>query len=235
MAIADLRREYNFAGLRRADLERDPISQFQRWFEQAAGRRTSGKLRRFLIRNYKTLLQIAGAEPMDVNAATLATVDKAGRPSARIVLLKGVDHRGFIFYTNYGSRKGRELLENPNAALVFYWPEQERQVCIAGSATQLERPEIEAYFRSRPRGSRIGAWASKQSEVVANRETLEIRWAELQRQYPGDDIPVPPNWGGFVVKPERVEFWQGRPSRMHDRFCYTQQSDGTWRLDRLSP
>lgn len=235
MAIADLRREYNFAGLRRADLHPDAIVQFQRWFEQAAGRRVSGRLRRFLIRNYKALLQIAGAEPMDVNAATLSTADKHGRPSARIVLLKGVDARGFLFFTNYESRKGRELLENPNAALVFYWPEQERQVCVAGTATQLDRPEIEAYFRSRPRGSRIGAWASKQSDVIENREVLERRWNDLQKQYPGDDIPTPPTWGGFVIRPERIEFWQGRPSRLHDRFCYTRQSDGTWKLDRLSP
>jgi pyridoxamine 5'-phosphate oxidase len=234
MAIADLRREYNFAGLRRAGLEKDPIAQFKQWFEQAAGKKTSGRLRRFLIRNYKTLLQIAGAEPMDVNAVTLATADKEGRPSARIVLLKGVDERGFIFYTNYGSRKGRELIENPNAALVFYWPEQERQVCVAGTVSKLSREEIEAYFHSRPRGSQIGAWASRQSEVIENREALEKRWEELQARYP-DQIPTPPFWGGFVLNPGRVEFWQGRPSRLHDRFCYTKLADGTWRIDRLSP
>ncbi len=235
MAIADLRREYNFAGLRRADLENEPIAQFNKWFTQAAGVNRSGRLRRFLIRNYKALLQITGAEPMDVNAATLATADKEGRPSARIVLLKGVDQRGFIFFTNYGSRKGRELTENPNAAMTFYWPDQERQVCVAGVVQQLDRPEIDAYFRSRPKGSRLAAWASRQSEVIANREILEKRWKELQEQYPGDEIPTPPFWGGFVLSPERVEFWQGRPSRLHDRFCYTKKPDGTWQIDRLSP
>lgn len=235
MAMADLRREYNFAGLRRSDLEADPLAQFQKWFEQAAGARTSGRIRRVLIRAYKALLQIVGAEPTDVNAATLATADKQGRPSARIVLLKGVDQRGFIFYTNYGSRKGRELEENPNAALVFYWPEQERQVCVAGSVTKLSRAESEAYFKSRPRGSRLGAWASKQSEPVKDRAALETRWQELEKQYPGDDIPLPPFWGGFVIAPERVEFWQGRPSRLHDRFSYTRQPDGSWLIERLSP
>lgn len=235
MAIADLRREYNFAGLRRVDLENDPIAQFRKWFDQAAGVKRSGRLRRFLIRNYKALLQITGAEPMDVNAATLATADKEGRPSARIVLLKGVDERGFVFFTNYGSRKGRELIENPNAAMVFYWPDQERQVCVAGAATQLDRPEVEAYFNSRPRGSRLAAWASRQSEVIENRQVLEKRWKELEQQHPDNAIPTPPFWGGFVLRPVRIEFWQGRPSRLHDRFCYTRQSDGTWRIDRLSP
>ncbi|HLP75349.1 MAG TPA: pyridoxamine 5'-phosphate oxidase [Candidatus Paceibacterota bacterium] len=235
MAIADLRREYNFAGLRRSDLDNDPIVQFQKWFEQAAGKRTSGRVRRFLIRSYKALLQIAGAEPMDVNAATLATADKAGRPSARIVLLKGVDARGFIFYTNYGSRKGRELEENPNAALTFYWPEQERQVCVAGPVVKLSREESEAYFRSRPKGSRLGAWASHQSEPVQDREVLEERLKDLEKQYPGNDVPMPPYWGGFLIAPTRVEFWQGRPSRLHDRFCYAKQGDGTWKIERLSP
>ncbi len=235
MAIADLRREYNFAGLRRSELDSDPIAQFNNWFEQAAGARTSGRLRGFLIRSYKALLQIAGAEPMDVNAATLATADKEGRPSARIVLLKGVDERGFIFYTNYGSRKGRELTENPNAALVFYWPEQERQICVAGLTTMLSREESEAYFKSRPKGSRLAAWASKQSEPINDRAVLEERWKELQKQYPGNEVPMPPFWGGFVLAPIRVEFWQGRPSRLHDRFSYVKQPDQSWRIERLSP
>jgi pyridoxamine 5'-phosphate oxidase len=235
MAIADLRREYNFAGLRRSDLDADPIVQFKKWFEQAAGKRASGRLRKFLIQKYKALLQIAGAEPMDVNAATLATADKEGRPSARIVLLKGVDERGFIFFTNYGSRKGRELEENPNVALVFYWPEQERQVCVAGTVTKLDREEIDAYFKSRPKGSRLAAWASRQSEPIKDRSVLDERWSELQKQHPTDDVPTPPFWGGFVIRPSRVEFWQGRPSRLHDRFSYTRQPDGIWRIDRLSP
>jgi pyridoxamine 5'-phosphate oxidase len=235
MAIADLRREYNFAGLRRADLAPDPMQQFTNWFEQAAGSRRSGRVRRFLIRNYKALLQITGAEPMDVNAATLATADKDGRPSARIVLLKGLDERGFLFFTNHESRKGRELAENPNAALVFYWPEQERQVCVAGAVTRLSRDESEAYFSSRPRGSRLAAWASKQSQAIRDRSVLEQRWRELEKEYLEKTIHMPPFWGGFVVAPERVEFWQGRPSRLHDRFCYTRQPDRTWRIDRLSP
>jgi pyridoxamine 5'-phosphate oxidase len=235
MAIADLRREYNFGGLRRSDLEADPISQFHKWFEQATGARTSGRIRKCLIRAYKALLQIAGAEPMDVNAATLATADKEGRPSGRIVLLKGVDQRGFIFFTNYGSRKSRELEENPNAALVFYWPEQERQVCVTGQVTRLAREESEAYFKSRPKGSRLAAWASHQSESIKDRSVLEERWKELQKQYPGENIPTPPFWGGFLISPSRVEFWQGRPSRLHDRFCYLKQADQTWRIERLSP
>lgn len=235
MAIADLRREYNFAGLRRGDLDADPIAQFQKWFEEARGKKTSGRLRRFLIRVYKSLLQISGAEPMDVNAMTLATADEAGRPSARIVLLKGVDERGFIFFTNYGSRKGRELEKNPNAALVFYWPDQERQICVAGAVNRLPTSESEAYFKSRPKGSRLAAWVSKQSEPVKDREVLERRWSELQKQYPGDEVPMPSCWGGFVLNPNRIEFWQGRPSRLHDRFSYNREPDGSWRLERLSP
>ncbi|HWD91339.1 MAG TPA: pyridoxamine 5'-phosphate oxidase [Verrucomicrobiae bacterium] len=214
MSIADIRREYNLAGLRRSDLDADPIVQFGRWFNQAATR---------------------ASELGDVNAATLATADKGGRPSARIVLLKGVDARGFIFFTNYDSRKGRELAGNPNAALVFYWPDQERQVCIAGQAEQISRSESETYFKSRPRGSQLAAWASHQSEVIANREVLEKQWQELQAKYPGEDVPMPSNWGGFVLAPSRVEFWQGRRSRLHDRFRYSKQANGQWLIERLSP
>jgi pyridoxamine 5'-phosphate oxidase len=235
MSIADIRREYNLAGLRRSDLDADPVVQFGRWFEQAAGARASGKLRGAAIRIYKSLLGLGSAERIDVNAATLATADKDGRPSARIVLLKGTDARGFIFFTNYDSRKGRELVENPNASMVFYWPDQERQVCVAGQATKIPRSESETYFKSRPRGSRLAAWASRQSEVIANREVLEKQWQELQAKYPGDDVPMPPNWGGFVLAPSRIEFWQGRPSRLHDRFRYSKQADGNWLIERLSP
>ena len=199
MSIADIRREYSLAGLRRRDLDADPIIQFRQWFEHAASARTGEALG-------------------DVNAGTLATADREGRPSARVVLLKGVDERGFIFFTNYDSRKGRELSENPNASLVFYWPDQERQVCIAGQAAKIPRAESEAYFKSRPRGSRLAAWASHQSEVIENREILEAHWSELQAKYPGDEVPMPPNWGGFVLVPSRMEFWQGRPSRLHDSF-----------------
>jgi len=235
MSIADLRREYNLTGLRRRDLEADPIRQFKRWFEQAQGARASGRLRKFFIGLYKSLLMAAGAEPMDLTAMTLATADKQGRPSARVVLLKGVDERGFIFYTNYQSRKGHELEENPQAALVFYWSDQERQVCVAGQISKLSPAESDAYFKTRPRGSRLAAWASRQSEAIADRAALEAAWKQMEAQYPGEDVPRPPHWGGYALSPERMEFWQGRANRLHDRFCYTRQADDTWRIERLSP
>lgn len=235
MSIADLRREYALGGLRRADLEPDPLVQFRKWFDQATGARASGRVRKFLIGLYKSLLMVAGAQPMDVNAMTLATADPQGRPSARIVLLKGLDERGFIFYTNYGSRKGQELAGNPQAALVFYWAEQERQVCVAGQVSQLPPAESQAYFRSRPRGSRLAAWASHQSEVLADRAALEASYRQYEAQYPGPDVPLPPYWGGYVLAPTRLEFWQGRPNRLHDRFRYTRQTDHRWLIERLSP
>jgi pyridoxamine 5'-phosphate oxidase len=235
MAIADLRKEYNLTGLRRADLESDPIAQFNRWFEQATGARASGRIRKLIVTIYKSLLTFFGAETPDLNAMTLATANKEGRPSARIVLLKGVDDRGFIFFTNYDSRKGHELTENPRGALVFYWADLERQVCIAGDVTKLPDVESEAYFKSRPRGSRIGAWASKQSEVVADRAELEQKWQQLEVRYPGEQVPKPPFWGGYILSPTRIEFWQGRPNRLHDRFRYTRQPDKTWLIERLSP
>ncbi len=234
MAIADLRREYNLTGLRRRDLETDPIAQFRKWFDQATGARKSGRVLKLFVKAYKTLLMIRATEQIDVNAMTLATVDAAGQPSARAVLLKGVDARGFIFYTNYHSRKGQELAANPRAALVFYWPELERQVCVAGEATQLPPSESDTYFNSRPRGSRIAAWASNQSDVVADRAALEARWQEYEHRYPGD-VPRPPHWGGYVLRPHRIEFWQGRPNRYHDRFRYTLQPDKTWLIERLCP
>ena len=235
MSIADLRREYNLTGLRRRDLESDPIAQFRKWFDQATGARASGRIRKFLIRIYKTLLLIPDPELLDLNAMTLATADRQGRPSARIVLLKGLDQRGFIFYTNYNSRKGHELEDNPQAALVFYWPEQERQVCIAGQVSKLPVQESEAYYRSRPRGSRIAAWASDQSAVVRDREELDRKWQEFERRYPDHQVPCPPNWGGYVLAAQRMEFWQGRPNRLHDRFRYTRQANQTWLIERLSP
>jgi pyridoxamine 5'-phosphate oxidase len=212
MGIADLRREYRVAGLRRADLDPDPIVQFKKWFDQATA-----------------------AESVEANAATLATADKKGRPSARIVLLKGVDERGFTFFTNYNSRKGRELTANPQAALVFYWPTQERQVCIAGDVTRLSREESEAYFKTRPKGSRLAAWASHQGEVVENRAVLESRLKELQAKYRNGEVPMPAYWGGYILSPVRIEFWQGRPSRLHDRFSYSKKADGAWRIERLAP
>lgn len=235
MAIADLRREYSLMGLRRGDLDPDPIAQFKKWFDQAAGARASGRVRRFFIRLYKALLLATGAESLDLTAMTLATVDKQGRPSARVVLLKGVDERGFVFFTNYDSRKGQELAENPQAALVFYWSDQERQVCIAGEVSKLPPAESEAYFKTRPRGSREAAWASQQSTAIKDRAALEEKWKQVETRYAGQEIPRPPFWGGFLLLPTRVEFWQGRPNRLHDRFRYTRQADQTWLIERLSP
>jgi pyridoxamine 5'-phosphate oxidase len=235
MSIASLRREYNLTGLRRQDLEADPIVQFKRWFEQARGARASGRVRKFFVRLYKRLLLMSGAELLDLNAMTLATADKEGCPSARIVLLKAVDERGFVFYTNYESRKARELAENPRAALVFYWSDQERQVSIAGEVSKVPAVESDAYWNSRPRGSNLGALASKQSAPVRDRAALEARWAELDAQSPGEQVPRPDWWGGYLLRPSRIEFWQGRPNRLHDRFCYTRQPDNSWRIERLSP
>jgi pyridoxamine 5'-phosphate oxidase len=165
----------------------------------------------------------------------LATADYQGRPSARTVLLKGIDARGFTFFTNYDSRKGRELAENPRAALVFFWPGLERQVLVSGEVTRLTAEESERYFRSRPLGSRIAAWASNQSAPVPDRATLEERWRETAARFPGDDVPLPPNWGGFLLAPSRIEFWQGRANRLHDRFSYTREAGGEWRIERLAP
>ncbi len=235
MSIADLRRDYGLSSLSRKDLAPDPIAEFQRWFAQAAAAKAGSRLRKIGIAFYKFLQVAFGADPVDPNAMALATVGTAGRPSVRTVLLKGVDRRGFIFYTNYQSRKGGELGENPHAALAFYWSDLERQVCVAGPVTKLPREESEAYFSSRPRGSRIAAWASNQSGVVASRNALEQRWKEIETQFSNADVPLPPFWGGYVLAPERIEFWQGRPSRLHDRFCYTKQEDGSWGLVRLAP
>jgi pyridoxamine 5'-phosphate oxidase len=235
MAIADIRREYSLTGLRRRDLSDDPIAQFNAWFAQARGTRTGGRVRRFLIATYKAVMMVTGAEPVDINAMTLATVDSDGRPSARIVLLKGVDQRGFVFFTNYDSRKGRELAQNPNAALAFYWADQERQVCVAGKVARLPEEESIAYFVSRPRGSRIAAWASAQSQPVPNRSYLESKWNQFEQKFPSPDVPKPPEWGGYVLNPDRIEFWQGRPNRLHDRFRYSRLAGGGWTIERLSP
>jgi pyridoxamine 5'-phosphate oxidase len=234
MFFAELRREYSLTGLRRSDLDPDPLAQFQKWFAQSTGARRSGRIRKLLIRLYKSILTIAGSGPMEINAATLATTGNDGQPSARIVLLKGIDERGFIFFTNYDSRKGRELAENPRAALVFYWADQERQVCIAGEVTKVPSAESQAYFKTRPKGSRVGAWVSHQSELVENRGVLEERWRAMNLKYSSEEIPMPPYWGGYVLSPQRVEFWQGRPNRLHDRFRYLKHPD-KWQIDRLSP
>jgi pyridoxamine 5'-phosphate oxidase len=211
MTLADLRREYTLAGLRRKDLESDPISQFQKWFDQALK-----------------------AELLEPNAMTLATVDSEGRPSARTVLLKQVDARGFVFFTNYESRKGRELAGNANAALSFFWGGLERQVCIRGTCSKVSKEESEAYFAVRPLGSQFGAWVSKQSTVVESREFLEMRLAEVEKQFAGQKVAMPAYWGGYVLAPNAIEFWQGRPNRLHDRMLYLLEA-GRWIIERLSP
>jgi pyridoxamine 5'-phosphate oxidase len=210
MEIADLRKEYTLAGLRRSDLLPDPIQQFIRWFEQAQA-----------------------AKVLEPNAMTLATVDSDGQPSSRIVLLKGIDTRGFSFFTNYGSRKGQEIEANPRAALTIFWPALERQVCVRGLCEKLSREESEDYFKTRPLGSQLGAWVSSQSVAIPDRAWLEERLKEASALH-GENPPIPPYWGGYVLKPITIEFWQGRPSRLHDRFVYTRQ-DNDWRIERLSP
>ena len=212
MSIAALRREYSQAGLREEDLAPDPFRQFQKWFEEALA-----------------------AEIVEPNAMVLATVDRTGQPSTRVVLLKAVGERGFSFFTNYESRKARELAGNPRASLTFPWLALERQVCVIGTVSKLPRSEAETYFKLRPRGSRLGAWASVQSQVISGRAVLEAKMAELEARYPDEEIPLPPNWGGYVLAPQELEFWQGRPSRLHDRLRYERQPDGSWKIDRLSP
>jgi pyridoxamine 5'-phosphate oxidase len=234
MNLGDFRENYQRGVLDRTGLDANPIAQFESWFREATGDKSQSRWRKIGIALYKLWSAICNHRPADINAMTLATVDKSGKPSTRTVLLKSVDERGFIFFTNYDSRKGRELAENPNAALTFFWSDLERQVCVAGAVAKLPVVESEAYFKSRPRGSQLAAWASNQSQSVTDRATLEAHWHELEKKFVRD-IPLPPNWGGFILKPERIEFWQGRPSRLHDRFSYARQGDGSWRIDRLSP
>lgn len=234
MNLGDFREDYRRGALDRAGLDANPIAQFESWFTAAAGESSQSRWRKIGIALYKLWSALCNHRPADINAMTLATVDKSGKPSTRTVLLKSVDERGFIFFTNYDSRKGRELADNPGAALTFFWSDLERQVCVAGTVTKLPAAESEAYHKSRPRGSQIGAWASNQSEVIPDRAALEAKWRELEKKFPGD-VPLPPNWGGYILKPERIEFWQGRPSRLHDRFSYSRQPDGSWKIERLSP
>lgn len=212
MEIDGLRREYTSAGLSEDDLDASPFGQFEHWFQQAVDAK------------------------IDLpDAVTLATATRDGMPSARIVVLRGFDARGFVFYTDYKSQKGRELAGNPNAALVFYWRELDRQVRITGQVSAVSREESESYFQSRPVGGRLAALASKQSEVLPNRQVLENRFNRLMKTHQEKTIPLPPYWGGFRLSPDWVEFWQGRPNRLHDRLRYTRQPAGDWRIERLSP
>jgi pyridoxamine 5'-phosphate oxidase len=209
--LAALRREYGDSGLDDADLAPDPMAMFRHWLHDAVVARLH--------------------EP---NAMVVSTVSAEGHPSARTVLLKGVDDRGFVFYSNYDSRKGRELSANPNAALLFPWHDLQRQVRVEGRAEQLQREESATYFASRPRPSQLGAWASPQSSVVPSRDDLEKRYAEVAERFHDVDVPLPPNWGGYLVRPEVVEFWQGRRGRMHDRLVYRREGEG-WGAVRLAP
>lgn len=212
MDLGELRREYTRAGLDREHLDPDPICQFSVWFEQAKS-----------------------AQLIEPNAMTVATVGEGGIPSTRAVLLKAYDARGFVFFTNYESRKAKELAANPNASLHFPWFGLERQVIVIGRAERISTSESAKYFMSRPHGSQLGAWVSTQSTVISSRNLLEMKLAEMKRKFREGKVPAPDFWGGIRVAPESVEFWQGRPNRLHDRFRYTRDEGATWRIDRLAP
>ncbi|ADI63952.1 pyridoxamine 5'-phosphate oxidase [Trichormus azollae] len=210
--MADLRKDYSLQELSEKEINPNPFIQFKFWFDQA--------------------LEAQLTEP---NAMTLATSTPDGKPSGRMVLLKNFDDRGFVLFTNYNSHKGQELAENPHAALVFWWAELERQVRIVGTVEKISTEESDGYFEMRPPHSRLGAWASNQSEVIAGREVLERQWQEFQRKYQNQEVPRPPYWGGFRVIPQEIEFWQGRSSRLHDRLLYIRLDYGGWQIERLSP
>ncbi len=209
---AELRKDYSKASLDVSDTLERPTEQFQKWFKEAQE-----------------------AQVMEPNAMTLSTISPEGRPDARIVLIKDVTEEGFTFFTNYQSRKGKELEQNPYAALTFYWPELERQIRIEGEVEKVAEPTSDQYFNSRPRGSQIGAWASPQSQVIANRGLLEIRKRDIEERFAGKEVTRPEHWGGYLVKPNRIEFWQGRASRLHDRIVYEQTAKGSWTRTRLAP
>lgn len=212
-SLADLRKDYSLAGLLEKDLAKDPYRQFEKWFQEAEA-----------------------AKLIEPNAMTLATTGADGRPSARTVLLKGLDGRGFVFYTNYESRKGRELANIPRATLVFPWLALERQVVVEGTSVRVSREESEAYFHSRPRASQLGAWVSQQSSVIIGRSALEDSLKALEQKYAGKEVPLPPHWGGYRVVPDTVEFWQGRRSRLHDRLRYRRDpKTNEWIVERLAP
>lgn len=209
--LRELRREYRSASLDESDLHPDPVEQFRCWFDD-----------------------VLAAGLHEPNVVTVATATSDGRPSARVVLMKGFDARGFVFHTNYEGRKGRELEANPNCSLLFYWGELERQVRIEGRATRVPDEESDAYFASRPRGSQLGAWVSEQSRPVESRAALEVRLRLLVEEYEGREVPRPPFWGGYRLEPETFEFWQGRENRLHDRLLY-RSSAGGWSIERLQP
>lgn len=214
---ADMRKQYRTEGLDEHELAPHPMDQFTHWFEDAAQATLQGTLH----------------EP---NAMVVSTADAAGRPSSRTVLMKQYDADGFVFFTNYGSRKARDLAENPHVSLLFPWHPIARQVIVTGIARRTGSDETARYFRTRPHGSQLGAWASAQSSVIASRAELDASYAELGDRYPeGEEVPVPSDWGGFRVAPRSVEFWQGRANRLHDRLRYVAEPDGGWRVERLSP
>lgn len=209
---ANLNKEIMLRELRESDLDSSPFRQFQKWFEEALK-----------------------ADPVYANAITLATANRGGKPSARMMLLKGFDENGFVFYTNSESNKGEDLSQNPRAALVFWWSQLERQVRIEGRVEKVSDEEADSYFKTRPKGSQLGAWASQQSRVIRSREVLDNRMEELEAKYNNVDVPRPPYWLGYRLSPESIEFWQGRPNRLHDRLRYRLVKDGTWIIERLAP
>lgn len=209
--INTLRHDFAMQTLDEKDVAQNAIAQFEKWFKEAVDAKVN--------------------EP---NAMTVCTASKDGKPSARILLLRNFNEKGFVYYTNYNSRKGNEINENPNVALLFFWPELERQVRIEGTVVKQTSEESDLYFKTRPRTSKLGAWTSEQSAVIANRDVIATEYAKFEVQFPTEDVPRPPHWGGYLLKPETIEFWQGRPSRLHDRILYS-KTKNSWKIERLAP